>query len=417
VSERYHFSDLYVSTYFIGGIGPSSRPDSRSVDDRTSYDTQTHLAVATDGDMFDGVQSSNCVGFRLFAPDGMTPGSLKWTSKDDFSRDWALQCASTPEAYARVMHDLLSSGVQLQGRVPGANWIAMGPFTLNPGDTLEVWSAEILGTGVDDVVRKSALLDFLYPRKFATLRPPPQPPLRIERSSKTLTLHWESGAGDPDPEQWRDDRRSDGIDFPFEGYRVYRSTKSRDGPWTMVYECDIAGDGFANDIGLTHTYVDDGLVNHAEYSYAVTSFSKPDTVAHLPSRESSMQASRRSAIPGDAPRERVGAVAAVPNPYRSDIAYNSYDPPWERPSARWPYWTESDRRIRFINLPGECVLSIFTLAGDLVYLIRHSDPSLSFHDWNLTSFVGQAVSSGLYLFSVEDPRTGEVQVGKFVIIR
>ncbi|MCC6398247.1 MAG: hypothetical protein IT282_14635, partial [Bacteroidetes bacterium] len=64
-----------------------------------------------------------------------------------------------------------------------------------------------------------------------------------------------------------------------------------------------------------------------------------------------------------------------------------------------------------------CVISIYTLAGDLVELLRHEDAELSFHDWNLTSYVGQAVASGIYLFSVEDRETGEVQVGKFVIIR
>jgi hypothetical protein len=36
---------------------------------------------------------------------------------------------------------------------------------------------------------------------------------------------------------------------------------------------------------------------------------------------------------------------------------------------------------------------------------------------NLTSSVGQAISSGLYLFTVEDKKNGNVQVGKFVIIK
>ena len=39
-----------------------------------------------------------------------------------------------------------------------------------------------------------------------------------------------------------------------------------------------------------------------------------------------------------------------------------------------------------------------------------------FVDWNLTSNVGQTISSGLYMFSVQDSK-GEVQTGKFVIIK
>ncbi|MCK4385882.1 MAG: hypothetical protein KAW52_06430 [candidate division Zixibacteria bacterium] len=37
--------------------------------------------------------------------------------------------------------------------------------------------------------------------------------------------------------------------------------------------------------------------------------------------------------------------------------------------------------------------------------------------WDLISRNRQAVVSGLYLFCVEDKRTGETQVGKFVIVK
>jgi hypothetical protein len=357
------------------------------------------------------------VGYRIFPPRKIAANRLTWTSKDDFSRQSALGCVTTADQYANVMYDLMSSGVNMEGNVPGANWIAVGPFDIAQGDTLDVWTAEILGKGIDDVVSKSALLDRLCERDFVSPRTPPAPPVRVDRASKSLTIRWDARPGDTDPEQYRDDRRWDGIPLPFEGYRLYKSTSSLEGPWTMLYETDIAGDGFGREIGLTHSYTDDGLLDHAEYYYAVTTFSKPDTAVQLPSRESSIALTRRRAIPGVGPRDRVGEVAAVPNPYRSDLAYDAYDPPWERPSSSWSHWIETDRRIRFINLPKECVLSIYTLAGDLVDLIRHEDENLSFHDWNLTSYVRQAVASGIYVFTVEDRRTGEVQVGKFVIIR
>jgi hypothetical protein len=78
---------------------------------------------------------------------------------------------------------------------------------------------------------------------------------------------------------------------------------------------------------------------------------------------------------------------------------------------------EQDRRIQFINLPERCEIRIYTLAGDLVNTLHHDDPNRGFEDWNLTSSVGQAISSGIYLFSVEDLKNGEVQVGKFVVIK
>src|SRR4030065_656570 len=79
-------------------------------------------------------------------------------------------------------------------------------------------------------------------------------------------------------------------------------------------------------------------------------------------------------------------------------------------------WMEQDRRIQFINLPISCEIKIFTLAGDLVATILHDNPSKGYEDWNLTSDVGQTVSSGIYLFTIEDTNNGQAQIGKFVII-
>jgi hypothetical protein len=107
----------------------------------------------------------------------------------------------------------------------------------------------------------------------------------------------------------------------------------------------------------------------------------------------------------------------VPNPYRSDVSYHNYTPAWETPTGKWKTWFENDRRIQFINLPERCEIKIYTLAGDIIITLHHDDPIKGFHDWNLTSYIGLAVSSGIYLFTVQDQKTGEVQTGKFVILR
>ena len=78
---------------------------------------------------------------------------------------------------------------------------------------------------------------------------------------------------------------------------------------------------------------------------------------------------------------------------------------------------EQDRRIQFINLPAQCQIKIYTLAGDLVNTLDHTDATRGYEDWNLTSSIGQAISSGIYLFTVEDMTNAKVQVGKFVIIK
>ena len=143
----------------------------------------------------------------------------------------------------------------------------------------------------------------------------------------------------------------------------------------------------------------------------------PDKVINFPSQETRLSANARTVVPGTAPPATVGEVAAVPNPYRGDIAYSSYNPPWERPQGNRPWWMEQDRRIQFINLPASCQIKIFTLAGDLVNTLKHKILREGYEDWNLTSSMGQAISSGIYLFTVEDMNNGNVQVGKFVIIK
>jgi hypothetical protein len=163
--------------------------------------------------------------------------------------------------------------------------------------------------------------------------------------------------------------------------------------------------------------VDNGLVNNLEYYYTVTSFTKPDVVSQQQSLESNKNTNAVVVTPGTAaPTTVTDEIAVVPNPYRGDVSYKDYKPAWEL-VAPGQEWYETDRRIQFINIPSPSVIKIYTLAGDLVQTIEHNDPSRGFADWNLTSMVGQTVASGIYLYTVEDKKNGEVFVGKFVIIK
>ena len=78
------------------------------------------------------------------------------------------------------------------------------------------------------------------------------------------------------------------------------------------------------------------------------------------------------------------------------------------------------RRIHFANLPPKCTISIFSLDGDLVREIIHdkdaSDPNASHDSWDLITRNTQTVVSGLYYWTVENTETGDVQIGKLVII-
>ncbi|MGC8654790.1 MAG: hypothetical protein ACP5US_12455, partial [Candidatus Kryptoniota bacterium] len=204
---------------------------------------------------------------------------------------------------------------------------------------------------------------------------------------------------------------------PFEGYRVYKSTASAEGPWILLAEYDVTKGKIGYKIDLPHSYEDNGLLNNFTYYYSVTSYSKPDTVLPWPSLESNISQNAIAVIPGPAPPKSVGHVKVVPNPYRGDLNYYSYTPRWESPPPSRSFWMEQDRKIQFTNLPARCEIRIYTISGTLVNVLQHNSASLGYEDWNLTSSVGQAISSGIYLFTVQDLSTGAIQVGKFVVIK
>jgi len=93
-------------------------------------------------------------------------------------------------------------------------------------------------------------------------------------------------------------------------------------------------------------------------------------------------------------------------------------------------WQQSftPRRLKFINLPADCVIRIFNLNGELVRTIQHTstlEPGIGEQEifgsaggdewWDLLSANNQLVASGVYIFHI-DSDVGE-QIGKFVVIR
>ena len=77
-------------------------------------------------------------------------------------------------------------------------------------------------------------------------------------------------------------------------------------------------------------------------------------------------------------------------------------------------------RVIFNNLPASYnIISIFTLAGDLVATVEHDvTTDIGAATWNLMSRNDQEVTSGIYLYSVKslDDRFDDF-VGKFVVVR
>jgi hypothetical protein len=94
-------------------------------------------------------------------------------------------------------------------------------------------------------------------------------------------------------------------------------------------------------------------------------------------------------------------INVVPNPY---YAFSEY----ER--------NQVDNRIKIVNLPKNCTVTIYTTSGKLVNQFK-KDNDITFLDWTLTNRVGIPIASGVYLIHVEVPGVGERVLKSFIAMR
>lgn len=419
ISKEYNLKKVFISEWMDPNVGLRSVDFQGMLsDDYSRYFPDLKMGVGLDAPGGVDDFADYPIGVKIFPPDNIPETSLFWTFIWGGGTN---PPGITPSTDRKKYEQLMAARKVMEDQqVPtGSHFIiSFGPMDVAKGDTLHFYVALILGDGLKEVKQNAISLERLKKKNFQVPAPPPNPPLRVFTDANKVRLVWEP-TEEVNPETYFDPNRADGDTLPFEGYRVYKSTQSLNGPWKLLDEYDVPEDGHGHDIGLKYEYIDDGLLNNVEYYYAVTAFSKADNKLNWPSLETTIGDNAVTVVPGTAPPEKVGKVAVVPNPYRGDIDYNSYNPPWEKPPASRNFWMEQDRRVQFINLPRKCEIKIYTSAGKLVKTIDHNamGTTIGYHDWNLTSSVGQAISSGIYLFTVEDRNNGEVQVGKFVIIK
>lgn len=105
------------------------------------------------------------------------------------------------------------------------------------------------------------------------------------------------------------------------------------------------------------------------------------------------------------PQNQLTSIYVVPNPYRSGTSQFSAE----------NYHNFPDNMMRFVNLPADCELGIYTPSGDLVWWYEHRDGPGTVA-WNTRNQAGEEVASGVYIYRVQVPN-GEGMFGRIVIIR
>jgi len=94
-------------------------------------------------------------------------------------------------------------------------------------------------------------------------------------------------------------------------------------------------------------------------------------------------------------------INVVPNPY---YAYSNYEA------------NKVDNRIKIINLPENCTVSIYSINGVLIRQFKKADP-LTYLDWDLKNYINVPISSGVYIIHVNAPGAGEKILKWFGVMR
>ncbi len=318
-----------------------------------------------------------------------------------------------------------------------------------PGDTVSVVFAFVGGeespsadpprTQEEDIRFNTEWAQTYFDLRGEIPLPPPSPQLLVEARHGAIELWW-----DRSPLEFVDPKSKE---QDFEGFRVHISEEGKSEGYSVVGQYDII-DTLSFNTGLdaitapeprvvsngeTEITYDfnlriDGLRDGFKYWVSVTSF---DTGANdIDPLESGLSQNRQYIIPGPRRNEDgLNKVIVFPNPYHGDAA--------------WDDVLQRDRYIWFAGLPPRSVLRIYNLAGDLIQQIDFDqssyngtevrgiyDPTDTWNPssdipvlsgsvvaWDLTTREDQAAATGLYIFTVEDLSSGEIERGKFMIMK
>lgn len=200
------------------------------------------------------------------------------------------------------------------------------------------------------------------------------------------------------------------VHVPFEVWNVTTNTQlgswiadwSGDGGWTVGDEDYIILTNYAYDNGAYHPEV---RADYLTWMLGVLPSLSPVTGdvlsivgPRLLSPEDQFAFSSNKIVASYA-AQNLNKVKVVPNPYIGNAS-------WET--------TSGIRRIQFINLPTRCDIRVYTLSGDLVRTINHTNGTGA-EDWDMQSETGREIAAGVYFFNI-DSQYGKF-TGKFAVIK
>jgi hypothetical protein len=77
--------------------------------------------------------------------------------------------------------------------------------------------------------------------------------------------------------------------------------------------------------------------------------------------------------------------------------------------------TTTDKIIKFVNLPSQAIIRIYSSSGVLVSILEHNSTTLGGDEtWNVRNRNNQVVASGVYFYHIESG--GARRIGRFTVV-
>ncbi|MBN2354625.1 fibronectin [candidate division KSB1 bacterium] len=277
-----------------------------------------------------------------------------------------------------------------------------GPFTLPDGSTTtdkNVYKNTWVYTGKDSIIMMFGRAKRAFDAGYQIPQPPlPPPSVYVNSGGDRINISWipslsENEAG-------------------FAGYKVFRAVGKTDTTYEEIYD---GGPGI-------YSFDDTDATRGQSYYYYVVAYNDGSNNTSGESNPTGQLMSSRFYTQTTEPaylRRAAGSsldsIRVVPNPYNI--------------KARDLQYIGEPDKIMFLNIPGHCIIRIYSERGDLVQTIEHENGSGD-EAWNSVTSSRQVVVSGIYIAHFEvtqdqvDEETervlykkGDSAYRKFVIIR
>jgi hypothetical protein len=425
---RLTLRDVYIAMFSDPDIGARGEGgDAASLDDFNYYDPARLMMIQYDSPIDDDGPAPGIFAIRVV----QTPAPLE--SLQVTFVNFERVAGGDPETNVDK-YNMISSGSVSPPTPAAGDWRmlmgfgpSVGSWEIRPGQELPITIACIGGTDTADGAKNAEWALRLYNNDFQGPAAPNAPVFFTDYSPPgTVRISWLPNAEESiDPITQTKD---------FEGYLIERSFNQQDWHALAYYDLKdtLTGEfewqnynlGMPENIdSLGRYYFDDtDLIPGHTYYYVVRAFDKGVEGAGIltSSRTGNYQEIRTVRTEASGAPTVLRDIYVFPNPYKGSH-------PGEAGGEVNPSkgLIEYPRRIYFMNLPansvsGRCKITIFSLAGDNLATLDHSNGTEQ-ETWNLITKNRQEIVSGIYLYVVEykadESTSWDRYMDKFVVIK